>query len=195
MDLYYEGPFVAGQLINGASPSEKDDMSLHSVFVETFATALSDLTAEYDPCDIAGVGAYTDADASSIVFMAHTRANQRAQIEADPDYASDAVWNVVDWDLSYSGEGPVDGGQARSNRAIDALEIPDIESHREHVWNSVVRAMTTLSEQRFFDHWPNAVTVLLVADGSNESLQCDWNIRWNGPESRAQLREYFGLIE
>lgn len=170
-------------------------MSLQEVFCECLTTAFIELTAEHQPRDIAGVGAFTDADASSIVFVAHTRAEENAQIEANPEYACDAVWNVFDWDLGYAGEGQPPGYDVSANRAIEALDVDGIHAHRELVWNSAVDAMTMLVERGFFDRWPEAVRVFLVADGVNDQEMCDWNARMNSAERLPKLREFFALAE
>lgn len=167
-------------------------MPLQRVFVECFTTVFIEMTAEYPGHDIAGVGAFTDADASSIVFMAHTRADEDGKIEQAPEYACDAVWNMAEWDLSYPGGS---SAEATANRAIEALDVRDIIAHRELVWNSAVGAMAELFEQGFFDRWPDAVRVFGVADGICESLEFDWNSRWNRAERLPQLREFLGLDE
>lgn len=168
-------------------------MSLHQVFSECFAAAFIELTAGYQPRDIAGVGAFTDEDASSIVFVAHTRAEEKAQIEADPEYACDAIWNVAAWDLGYAGEGSPSGYEVTANRAIEALDVGDIHAHRELVWNAAVDALTGLVEQGFFGRWPDAVRGFLVTDGINEQQMFDWNAQMNSAERLPELREFFGL--
>lgn len=170
-------------------------MSLQQVFSECFSAAFVELIAEYRPRDIAGVGAFTDDDASSIVFVAHTRTEENAKIEANPEYACDAVWNVCEWDLGYAGEGQTPGYEATANRAIGALEADDIHAHCELVRGSAVEAMTRLAEQGFFDRWPDAVRAFLVTDGTDEREMFDWNARMNGAERLPELRAFFGLEE
>ena len=104
----------------------------------------------------------------------------------------DYVWTLDEWDLPDEDAAAHDHVPT-ANQAIAYLDDSDIEAHRDLVWSAVVDAMALLVDEGFFARSPDAVRVVLVNDGGDESAQCDWNVRLNGEDRRPELAQYFGL--
>lgn len=167
-------------------------MALTGLLRDALAAGFTRLTEGHDAREIVGYGVGSDSDAHSLHLAVHTRTARDESIADDPDAAVDFVWNPYEWDL------PDEDGSAHdlvpaANQAIAELDDSDIAAHRETVWPAVVDAMAQLIDERFFACSPEAVRVVLVADGGDEDAQCAWNVRLNGEGRRAEPIEYFGL--
>jgi hypothetical protein len=167
-------------------------MTLTAALRDAFAAGFTQLTQAHDPGEIVGYGVCSDDDASSLYLAAHTRTARDAQIDEEPDYAVDFVWNPDEWDLPDE-----DGGDedllSSVNQAIAAQDTSDIDAHRILVWSAAVDAMAQLIDDGFFARSPEAIRVVLVMDGGDEAAQVDWNVRLNSEDRRPELAEYFGL--
>ena len=167
-------------------------MTLTAILRDAFAAGFTQLTEGYDAGEIVGYGVCSDGDAHSLYLAAHTRTARDEQIEEDPEGAVDYVWTLDEWDLPDEDAAAHDHVPT-ANQAIADLDDSDIEAHRDLVWSAVVDAMALLVDEGFFARSPDAVRVVLVNDGGDESAQCDWNLRLNGEDRRPELVEYFGL--
>lgn len=170
-------------------------MSLSDVFVREFASAFQHLAEGHDDDAIVGLGVHSDADATGLVFAAQSRRDREQQLTAYPDYPSDAVWSIGDWDIHLPAEALGTGPEGRTNEAVAAVgeeSGTDIAAQRDQ--GACVEAMTALHQRGFFDRWPGAVRVFLVMDGSNDEQDVyDWHARFNTAEALSTLPVFLGL--
>ncbi len=137
--------------------------------------AISRLVEQLPPESVVALGAYTDADAQSIVAAADTRAHWEQQSGPRPELRSYFLWSPGEWDLTTVGlieQGQPDdlaaataeaqrvGDQVSSGQAGD----DDYETFRYMVWEAIVTALGQLFDEGFFDQWPDAVQVFAVPE-------------------------------
>lgn len=172
-------------------------MTLHDTFVQEFEAAFVLLTKGYAPQEIVGLGVHSDTDASGLVFAAHSRSDEQEQLAAYPDFPSDAIWSIGDWDIHLAQEESPSGPQSRVNDALDraAADLDDdIHALRAFVWGSVVDAMATLHQRGFFDQWPESVRAFMVMDGSLDGHEVySWHTRFNGEEKLSMLPTFLEI--
>lgn len=144
------------------------------------------LTADLDPADVVGVGAYTDADATNVVAAVHTRDHYRAALERRPQYANYFLWSIGEWDLRSFEHLDEDALQSVNSelltRSRDASIAPARDVYRTTVWNAVVRALSEVVSNDL-----DASTSRARSVRSNPSTRT-----WPRPKSAAGLRNSMG---
>lgn len=173
------------------------DEDLLDTFIQEFEAAFVSLADIYDPHEIAGLGAHTDADAERLVLAAHSKNDEATQLAQHPDYPSDAVWSVGDWDVHLDDEETASSPQRRIDEAIDRVTAEhgyDLHARRTAVWSSTVDALTALHQRGFFDQWPESVRAFMVMDGGvDEHDVYAWHTRFNDPARLTALPTFLEL--
>lgn len=168
-----------------------------NTFIREFASAFQRLTEGYDDAVILGLGVHSDTDATGLIFAAQSRRGRDQQLAAYPDYPSDAIWGIGDWDIHFPAEDLGSGPEGRVNEAISVAGEKfgdDINSLRTHVWESAVEAMAALHQRGFFDRWPGSVRVFSVMDGSNDEREAyEWLTRCNDEDALRTLPAFLGI--
>ncbi|GHD39116.1 DUF4303 domain-containing protein [Mycetocola manganoxydans] len=145
------------------------------------------LTADLDPADVVGVGAYTDADATNVVAAVHTRDHYRAALERRPQYANYFLWSIGEWDLRFFEHLDEDALQSVNSelltRSRDASIAPARDVYRTTVWNAVVRALSEVVDNDLDAYFAGAVRAFepIDADVAEAEIR-GWTAQLNGPE-------------
>ena len=138
-------------------------------------TSIAGLVAGADPGDIVGLGAYTDADARSIVTAVNTAAHLRAQGDARPELREYYRWSIGEWDrtavdlIEQGGQDALAAVTEEAGRVADRVRAgeagdDDLQVVRHLVWEAVVNALGQLFDDGFFDAFPVAVQVFDVPE-------------------------------
>jgi len=152
--------------------------------------------------EILGLGAYTDADATSIVAVANTRAHHEALVDAHPEHRLYYLWSPGEWDLTTvaaieNGE-PDDLASAVAEAERVGNEVSagragqdDYGTFRYITWEAIVTALGQLFDEGFFDPWPLAVQVFDVPETEIEpSTLTEWMAEINTDAAAAQYAQW-----
>lgn len=156
--------------------------------------------------EIAGIGISTDADATSIVAFANSRANLERMVAEDPEFALDSRWHIGEWDLDLAGCGSADPlaalreqlMQAKRGAIPGALEegfaVAGMQEFRCAVWGAIARAMAASAREGFLDRWPTAARVFMPLDADVDAEQlAEWSAPLNDAAGVAELRAFLQL--
>lgn len=171
--------------------------------VETWANDLSDrlqyalasnfrlLTADVDPADVIGVGAYTDADATNVVAAVHTRGHYQASLARRPQYANYFLWSIGEWDLLSFEQLEEDALQPINDELLakshNASTGPSRDAFRKTVWDAVVRALSAVADSGVVASFTGAVCAFEPIDaGVDETEIRGWTAQLNTPELMVQ---------
>ncbi len=153
--------------------------------------AISRLVDGVPPSEVVGLGAYTDADATSIVAVANTREHWTQQVAGAPEHPNHFRWSPGEWDLNTVGAlergAPDDLAAAVAEAGRVAAEVgagraggDDYQTFRFMVWEAIVTALGQLFDEGFFDTWPDAVQVFDVPDADlDPATLADWMAEMN----------------
>lgn len=155
--------------------------------IATELRALSDGVAD---TDVLGVGAYTDADASSIVVAMQTRQHYEALVARRPQYRHYFRWSIGEWDRrSFEVDGdalaPINDELAAMVASLETGEA--LDALRATVWSSVVDAIAEVGAAGALDRYAEAVRVFepVDADVSEDDIRA-WTARINEPRRMAE---------
>jgi hypothetical protein len=154
--------------------------------------------------EIAGVGVSTDADATSVVAYANSRAHLDRMVAEEPEYALDSKWHIGEWDLDAAGASPDplepvrhELEQSKPTAAGSQLEgfaVGGMQEFRHAIWSAIAQAMAAAAAEGFFDRWPAAAKVFMPLDADVDEEQiAAWSAPLNDAPSVLELRTFLQL--
>lgn len=166
-----------------------DDLSAR--LQDALASNFRLLTADVDPADVVGVGAYTDADATNVVAAVHTRGHYQASLERRPQYANYFLWSIGEWDLLSFEQLEEDALQSINDELVATSHAastgPSRDAFRTTVWDAVVQALSAVADTDVVASFGGAVRAFEPIDADvAESEIRGWTAQLNAPELMAQ---------
>jgi len=154
---------------------------------ERIPAALAEVAGGRD--DVVGVALYTDADASTLIPAAVTRAHCAEVAAAYPDYAEQAGWNPDEWDLQLPAHqaGTLDPLMAKVKALAEEVDEDHWRSFTILVWTWMTEGLKNLVQEGFFDAaYPGANVAFWITDyKAHVDTMVDWVELLNPPERSA----------
>lgn len=177
---------------------------LSAALTPALATALERQVTGVPDAEVVGLGVFTDADATSIVAVANTRAHLDAMVAAKPRYAADQVWDMGAWwtparDTPPREPDPLHGFEAAFGQVHDRLQGDadagaPVMASRRFIWDAILAALVDLRAGGFFARWPNAVIEMDAYDAEIDFEEiAGWGDRLNPPEVARGFRAFLGI--